>query len=253
MRKPPGDKIQAPICFLCACSYPRGSALTNNPIERRRPKLHTDLFFFADEKTTQALFSSDSYLEKYGKDPLGHFDLSRCPHEFEDWWIDVPFGDTCMRVLCCPEDRVCNRPGCLTMHELCSECQVSVCSSCWQHVGRDKPELPPASLADDMMIFYALPEMYEDGGLTVMEMVCASTCLTAVICFSMEVKYGNMFDSQLHMQRHRVEARGNATTFLLPWENILAELRRLEGNAENLPVVPDLPRSGAQLAYVVQV
>jgi hypothetical protein len=30
-------------------------------------------------------------------------------------------------------------------------------------------------LANDVVIFYAPPEMYEDGGLTVMEMVCAST------------------------------------------------------------------------------
>jgi hypothetical protein len=108
-------------------------------------------------------------------------------------------------------------------------------------------------LANDIVIFYAPPEMCEDGGPTVMEMVCASTCLTAIICFSMEVKHGNMFDSQLHMQRHRVGARGNATTFLLPWENMLAEMQGLEGNAEHLPVVPDLPRSGSQLAYVVQV
>jgi hypothetical protein len=69
----------------------------------------------------------------------------------------------------------------------------------------------------------------------------------------MEVKYGNMFDSQLRSQRHRVGARGSATTFLLPWGNILAGLERLEGNAETPPLVPDLPRSGAQLAYVVQV
>jgi hypothetical protein len=116
-----------PISFLCACISPRGSALANNSIERRRPKLHADLFFFADEKTTQALFSCDSYLEKYGEDPLGHFDLLCFPHEFDDWWIDVPFGDTCVRVLCCPEDRLCNRPGCLTMFDLCSECQVPTC------------------------------------------------------------------------------------------------------------------------------
>jgi hypothetical protein len=30
-------------------------------------------------------------------------------------------------------------------------------------------------------------------------------------------------------------------------------MQRLEGNAENLPVVPDLPRSGSQLVYVVRV
>ena len=54
-----------------------------------------------------------------------------------------------------------------------------------------------------------------------MEMICASPCVTAMTCFSMEVKFGHMLDSQLHMQRHRVGARGNATTFLLPWEAIL--------------------------------
>ena len=31
-----GDKIQAPICFLCACICPRGSAFAKNPIEWRR-------------------------------------------------------------------------------------------------------------------------------------------------------------------------------------------------------------------------
>ena len=64
-----------------------------------------------------------------------------------------------------------------------------------------------------------------------MEMMCASPCLTSMICFSMEVKYGNIFDSTLHMQRHRVGARGNVTTFLLPFESLLGELQRLDEKA----------------------
>jgi hypothetical protein len=119
-----GDQIEAPISFLCACMCPRGSAFARNPIEWRRPKLHQNLLFFSGEKTTQSLFSCDSFLGKYGKYPLGHFDLSRCPKEFDVWWIDVLFGDTYVRLLCCPEDQTCNRPGCLTRPELCSECQV---------------------------------------------------------------------------------------------------------------------------------
>jgi hypothetical protein len=86
-----------------------------------------------------------------------------------------------------------------------------------------------------------------------MEMICASPCLTSMICFSMEVKYGNMFDTTLHMHRHRVGARGNATTFLLPWESILAELGRLENESSAGKKGPDLPRTGKELAYVVQV
>ena len=86
-----------------------------------------------------------------------------------------------------------------------------------------------------------------------MEMICASACLTSMICFSMEVKYGNMLDSQLHMQRHRVGARGNATTFLLPFQSLLAELQRLDDEAASEQQRTDLPRNGNQLKYVVQV
>ena len=69
----------------------------------------------------------------------------------------------------------------------------------------------------------------------------------------MEVKYGNMFDSILHMQRHRVGARGNATTFPLPWDSVLLELQRLDDDAAVQGAAPDVPRSGSDLAHVVQV
>ena len=76
------------------------------------------------------------------------------------------------------------------------------------------------------MFFYAPEEMYTDGGLTVMEMICASLCITSMICFSLEVKYGNMLNETALMNRHRVGARGNATTFQLPWELLLQELQK---------------------------
>ena len=82
--------------------------------------------------------------------------------------------------------------------------------------------------------------------VTVMEMICASACLTSMICFSMEVKYGNMLDSRLHMQRHRVGARGNATTFLLPYESLLSELQRLDDAVATAEQRTDLPRNGHQ-------
>ena len=113
--------------------------------------------------------------------------------------------------------------------------------------------MPPAALCNDLMVFYAPNELYEAGGLTVMEMICASPCITSMICFSMEVKYGNLFNSKLHMQRHRVGARGNATTFLLPWESLLQELQRLDDTNIAGGAGPDLPRTGSELAYVVQV
>ena len=88
--------------------------------------------------------------------------------------------------------------------------------------------------------------------MIVMEMICASPCITSMICFSLEVKYGNMFNTNVHMNRHRVGGRGNATTFPMPWQAILTELLRLEEDNER-QVAPDLPKVGEDLKYVVQV
>ena len=65
----------------------------------------------------------------------------------------------------------------------------------------------------------------------------------------MEVKYGNLFDTRVHMHRHRVGARGNATSFPLPWQSLLEELQRLD-RARDRQEAPDLPRVGKDLAYV---
>ena len=68
----------------------------------------------------------------------------------------------------------------------------------------------------------------------------------------MEIKYGHLLDTSVHMQDTRVAARGNATSFLMPWQSILAELRKLEATDESM-ASPSLPLSGKDLRSVVQV
>ena len=155
-------------------------------------------------------------------------------------------------MLCCPEDRICTHAECKAASALCTQCQVPVCTACSHYVMSHKPSLPPTALWNDMMIFYAPQELYANGGL-VMEMICASPCITSMIWFSMEVKYGHMLDSKLQMHRHRVGARGNATTFLSPRESILSELQRLEAQNESASASTTLPRTGEDLRYVVQI
>ena len=92
--------------------------------------------------------------------------------------------------------------------------------------------------------------MYEDK-MTVMEMICSSVCITSMICFSMEVKYGNLLDTTVHKQDMRVAARGNATSFLMPWQSISAELSRQEKKEAAGGTRIDLPVSGEELRSVV--
>ena len=84
-----------------------------------------------------------------------------------------------------------------------------------------------------------------------MEMICASVCFTSMICFTLEWKHRceNPFDEKVHMGRHRMGARGNATSFPLPWEAMLQEL----GRTEAASVAPDLPWVGDELADRVSV
>ena len=61
-----------------------------------------------------------------------------------------------------------------------------------------------------------------------------------------------MFNTQAFMQRHQVGARGNATTFPLPWEVIVQELQKLDSLGDAQQSV-ELPRAGTELLYVVQI
>ena len=113
--------------------------------------------------------------------------------------------------------------------------------------------MPPAALANDMMIYYA-PQILYTEEVTMMEMICASTCLTSMICFSLEKKYRGerAFDSQVHMNNHRMGARGNATSFPLPWQDLLLQLRQTNSGSRGTQGL-DLPRSGEELSNFVSV
>ena len=93
---------------------------------------------------------------------------------------------------------------------------------------------------------YGPLELYEEK-MTVLEMICASPCFVAMICFSLEVKYGNMYNTEAHMNRHRVGARGNVTCFPLPWESLLEQLREVDKE------MPSLPRSPEEIASIVRI
>ena len=68
----------------------------------------------------------------------------------------------------------------------------------------------------------------------------------------MEVKYGHLLDTSVQRLDTRVAARGNATSFLMPWQSILSELRKLEAE-DTTTSAPDLPLSWKDLRSVVQV
>ena len=160
-----------------------------------------------------------------------------------------------VKVLCCPEDVMCCR---LDRHdhsstECCDECMALVCKECGRDLDGEVPSLPPAALANDMMIYYAPTILYAKK-VTMMEMICASVCVTSMICFTLEKKYRNIrsFDEAVHANSRRMACRGNGTSFPLPWQDLLSQLKSSEHAAVTKQSVP-LPRVGSELANVVSM
>ncbi len=86
-----------------------------------------------------------------------------------------------------------------------------MCAECLAHLmpSKGSSKKPPAALTNDLMICCAPKEIYEHRA-TVLEMICASTCLTSMLCFSLEKKYRGkrLYDAEALNQEHRIAARG---------------------------------------------
>ena len=78
--------------------------------------------------------------------------------------------------------------------------------------------MPHAALANDLMIFYAPRELY-DREVTVLEMICASTCVTSMICFTLEAKYRAHLKHRPHIvaEGDTPEARLQHVLSQWPW------------------------------------
>ena len=143
--------------------------------------------------------------------------------------------------------------------DVCEGCELPICSKCKSSLS--KGELPALALANDMFTGY-VPRSLVEQNVTVMEAICASPCVTTLVCMTMEARYENNakqeaqmaepLNANAHMARHRFGARGNALTFPLPLEDLFLAL---QGNQQDLdegrPL--QLPRVGTELAHVARV
>ena len=188
-------------------------------------------------RKAESISGLETYLNKYGD---GHLDegriLEKRREECKDWKLLVECGTQSWELLCCPEDHVCHRKTYMSEKKCCPECWLPGCYEC--QIGmrnkHDSCTLPPIALANDLMVYYAPSILYKEE-VTMMDMLCASVCLTSMICFSFEKYRGeHTFYTQVHMNNHRMGARGNVTSFPLPWQELLCQLKEVAN--EQIPV-----------------
>ncbi|CAJ1374097.1 unnamed protein product [Effrenium voratum] len=224
------------MCFVCACRFAGVEEEADQDIQRYRA---------ADMRGLLELLSFTTYMEKYGNLWPSGPDLRGNEAAFREWLRG--FEGTLL--LCCPEDVDCAAHDVrMGAGELCPACSIPICSVCVQDWRASRGSLPAAALSNDLWTGYLPVEIYTQAA-TVCELIAASPCLTGMFCFSLEYhRASSVYDATAYMPRHRLGARGNVTSYPLPWLDLLAQLGSMEaGNSVALP------RTGVELAETVQV
>ena len=246
-----GDGIECLLCFVCARKYPYIKAHRNQDIGWARPVHQAKQTIFGlSLADAEKCLGMATFKEKYVNTATA-FAQEEMRRELQDWVSVVRFPGHDLELLCCPEDKVCAKR--CRPENMCSDCVVPLCKTCRvEIVGRGQQ--PPAALSNDMMVYYAPRDIFTLE-VTVMEMLCASPCLTTMICFSLEQKLrgDRALDQDAWMNRQRMAMRGNATTFPLAWEDLLQQLQDLE--RDELPKLKpvNLPHCGETLCEFVSV
>ena len=249
-----GDNVSSLLCFVCARKYPHAKTGRNQPIRWMRPldSEGTSVFGLSILEAEKVL-GIETYVKFYvaGGTVFAQAEMKK---ELQDWSCVVNLQGKLLTLLCCPEDKTCQKR--CKADEMCTKCRVPVCNGCRRALLWEGKQ-PAAALSNDMMVYYAPQDIFERE-VTVMEMLCASPCLTTMVCFSLEQKLrgDRALDQDQWMNRNRLVARGNATTFPLAWEDLLQQMQTLEsGNKgrEREKNAGGLPHCGEALRQMASV
>ena len=246
-----GKQVGAAICFICARRYPFVHDFPNQEIRWQRAfDQITGQFFGQSAEDLEKMLGFHTYHARYVATLPADTQMSLQP-ELGQWTCNMSCPSYTIRVVACPEDKTCYRR--CSMESVCTHCEVPICSSCWNYVSRQRSK-PPAALSNDMILGHPPREIYTQE-CTVLELLCASPCMTALTCFSIEWRYlqDRSLAQDAFMNRHRLCAKGNATTFPLPWEDLLSEFQRLDEKLASNHAAACLPHVGKALSDKIAV
>ena len=250
-----GDKeLGSLVCFACARRFPFDGRSGNADIDWQTLGGGDGKVLNCSAAELENILGLETYKDRYASTKLNNeVAAERMKQELLDWRCVVTCEQQRISLLCCPEDRRCQVCPAASA-ECCEKCEVPLCRFCRTDVIHRNVK-PPQALSNDLMIYYAPREIFELNA-TFMELVCASPCLTTMVCFSLEKKYRGLrpMDQAAQSNSNRLAARGNATTFPLPWESILTQLERLraeEGEEQSSSL--ELPRLGPELSEFMSV
>ena len=151
-----------------------------------------------------------------------------------------------LAVLCCPEDVL--HCGAHPRDTLCADCKVPICAECWLHLTKTETPGIPMALCNDNYWGYmtGLVAKYE---VRCVEMLIAIPVWTTTSVFYVEGDRGHLLQEKVGQKRWRTAMRGYVSSFVMPWEDILQQLR---GRVEDHEM-ERLPRSPECLRFLVRL
>ena len=151
-------------------------------------------------------------MAKYASQGAGHPNLREADsmEELQHCLLEVPFAAGNLTIFCCPEGRTCSQPGCMEGRLMCTQCGLPLCRECQPYLESHAPRIPPVCLGNDMVVFYAPRMLYALMSATTLEMICASVCISSMVCFTLEMKYRNQQaqGSPVHLYEWSVHMAG---------------------------------------------
>ena len=190
-------------------------------------------------------FGFRTFMQRYGTDwqdpSLADEDLREFGPTRWEWRRALEVGRDLpsFEMLCCPEDIKCTRQH--PTESICLECQVPICKECWFVLRREKNV--PMALANDNHWGYvvALIKRYKVRWI---EMAAVLPYWTCMIVYYVEGDYGHLMNEEVQGTRQRTAVRGQAFSFLMPWEQIVKGLTQR---------VKAIPRDPECLKYMLRL
>ena len=262
------DTVCALSCFACAQLHTWVSSWEKQqPTQGSNPLLHeqrADIAYHTVADTLLRLeqsnlaafmlnFSLHKFKERFASghegNPLhGAEELQEGAHEWQRRLL-LPQKGQAVQLLCCPED--VKRDSSCTHGEgdICGRCQIPLCCTCFRRIRkRSGSNTIPMVLCNDNFWGYALAAIWKYNVRWV-EAAIASPCWTSMMVYYVEGDGGHLMNERLGEQLFRTAVRGSASTFHMPWEEIL---KNLQSNCLDKELA-QLPRPEERLKYLLRV
>ena len=230
------DTSEVLMCFICGSKYLEhkgfdkfGESQEKGEISFRTndhscDKLHRILT--ADKKSNfdeawRYNFSYDYFQTRFGAAVRTDPSLSEDCYE---WRRKLTYCGQKLEIICNPEDVRSSRACTHNAEEICTECAIPVCNSCWQLAGRG--EKIPRALANDNFIGY-VHNFFVVHDVTWIEAQIACPIFSSLVTYYIEGDFSqkhHLMEAVVGKPERAYGVRGNLFSCLLPWEWIQEKL-----------------------------